>query len=111
MSLDIDTTECVGQNPELNYPIAMAMMNTGIPHLKTQEDADELYIRYRMMHLALNTLHSARILTYAEISSFVGCTTNVSKYTPTQWNKQVASVLRDSSIAILRRHQKADLNV
>jgi hypothetical protein len=106
MPLNIDTTACVGQNPEINYHVAMAMYNTGVSDLKTQADADELYIRYRMMHLALNTLPTARILTYAEISSFVGCHTNVSRYTPFQWGKMVAAATRDSAVTIMNRHKE-----
>lgn len=106
MPLIIETDNCVGQDPTLNHPVAMAMYNCGVPHIKTQADADELYIRYRMMHLALNTLTTARILTYAEISSFVGATSNVSKKTPTQWGKAVAEATRESAITIMMRHRK-----
>lgn len=110
MPLIIETDNCTGQNPELNYHVAMAMFNTGVQSIPDQAAADELYIRYRMMHIALNSLPSARYLTYAEISSFVGATSNVSKYTPTQWGKMVAAATRDSAITILNRHKKADVN-
>jgi len=109
--LIIETDNCDPiPDSSLNHPIAMAMYNTGTSHIKTQRDADELYIRYRMMHLAMNTLSTARILTYAEISSFVGATTNVSRKTQTQWNKQIGEVTRDSAITIMNRHKKEEVN-
>lgn len=105
MSLDIYTSQCKGQDPKLNHSVAMAMFATGTSTLKDQHEADEFFIRYRMMTIAMNLLPTDRILTYAEISSFIGATTNVSRKTATQWNKQVAGVLRDSAFTILRRHR------
>lgn len=110
MPLSIDTTQCKGQDPVLNRAVAFAMYNCGVQHLKTQDDADELFIRYRMMHIALNTLSTEDLLTYAQISKFVGATSNASKKTPTQFNKDITTHLRDAALTIMRRHKEKDMS-
>lgn len=103
MPLIINTESCKGQDPALNKAMAFAMMDAGIQALKDETDVKELFVRYRMLHLAANTLHTDLLLTLDQMLTFIGAHTNVSKKTPTQFGKDVAQVARESALSIMRR--------
>lgn len=99
MPLIIDTKKCEGQDPELNFPVAVAMMVTGVASLKTEDDTKELYTRYLMYCVTHRDLDNR--LTWEQVKPFTGAWANVSPYTKTQYNKRVAEWAREESDAIL----------
>lgn len=107
MPLTLNTEACEGQDPQLNFSIATSMFVCGVPHLKTQAEADELFIRYRMFVMSDNNLPQEMYLTHDQVSRFVGAYANVSKLTPTQYNKLVAGRVREAAEGIMNRQKKA----
>lgn len=110
MSLRIDTTACEGQDPALNFSVAVAMWATGIPHLKGDTEVDEFYVRYRMYTMSGNELYADNLLTYDQVSAFKGAHTNTPKKTPTQFNRVVADRLRDAATGIMNRNKKVEVH-